>query len=278
MGEPPADGLEVLCSVYPAYLLAKEVTAGVPGVNVDLLLAEDSGCPHHYRLTPGDLRRLARAKVLVVNGAGFEEFLEGAKEKANPSLRIVEASAGLERIPGKGQPGEGHGPGENPHTWVSPRNAAAMAKTIAEALAGLHPAGAEAFRRNAGAFAGDCGRLAADWRSAAARLRSKRFAAAHEVFDYLARDAGFEVPVVLRSSEGEAPSPGRLARTIRAIREQGIGAILSEPQFPADLADLVARETGLPVLVLDPLAAGPRDARYGDVMRANLEKFRSLEK
>ena len=267
--KPKSSDLQVLCAVYPAYVVAKEVVNGVPGIQVDLLLAEDAGCPHHYDITPGDRRRLSEANVLVTIGAGFELFLAKTLESAGPSLRVIDSSAGVTLLPGREESG-----GEpNPHTWVSPRNAGRMARTIAEGLTSAHPSGADAFKRNAVAFQESCERLAGEWSEAARGLQIRRFASVHEIFDYLAADSGFEIPIVLRSSEGSDPTPRRIAEVIAATSGGGAAGILTEPQFPSEWPDRISRETGVPVIMLDPMATGSRDSRYVDVMRANLAKF-----
>ena len=66
---------EITASVFPVWLLLREVARDVPGVNLSLLLPPGTGCPHDYAMTVQDRRALARADVLVVNGLGLESFL-----------------------------------------------------------------------------------------------------------------------------------------------------------------------------------------------------------
>lgn len=65
--------------------------------------------PHAFEPTPLDVAKIADSQVLIVNGAGFEEWLEKTIENAGGSAKIIEASAGLEmREGGEGEPSHDH--------------------------------------------------------------------------------------------------------------------------------------------------------------------------
>ena len=85
----------VLCSTFPIYQLTRNVAQGREGVEVQLLLPAAMGCPHHYSLTPQDMKKLAKADVFVVNGLGMEEFLGAPVEQANQDLLVVDSAAGI---------------------------------------------------------------------------------------------------------------------------------------------------------------------------------------
>jgi ABC-type Zn uptake system ZnuABC Zn-binding protein ZnuA len=62
------------------------------------------------------------------------------------------------------------------------------------------------------------------------------------------------------------------------IRAKGVGAVFAEPQYPAQVAETLARESGVPMAMLDPAATGPADAPldyYDTIMRRNLDALRS---
>ena len=66
---------KVLCTTFPVYQITRNVTVGVPGIQVELMIPARLGCPHNYSLTPDDMRKIASADTLVINGLGMEEFL-----------------------------------------------------------------------------------------------------------------------------------------------------------------------------------------------------------
>lgn len=290
----------VLCTTFPIYQFTRNVTQGREGVAVSLLLPAQLGCPHDYALPPQDMRQLARADVLVVNGLGLEEFLGAPVREANPRVRVVEASAGIEETlpygdepeePGheaagtdaeKESPGHRHAghhhAGVNPHLFASPRQAARMVRAIAAGLAAADPAGAGVYTRNAGACAARLEALADEFAALGRALANRRVVTQHAVFDYLARDMGLEIVGVVQAHPGQDPSAAEMLRLVKTIRERGAGAVFTEPQYPARVAQAVAREAGIPLAELDPVASGPPDApldHYERAMRKNLETLRA---
>ena len=64
---------------------------------------------------------------------------------------------------------------------------------------------------------------------------------------------------VIEREPGSEPSAGELASTIRTVRESKVKALFAEPQYPAKSAEVIRRETGVPVRILDPAVNGPRE-------------------
>jgi ABC-type Zn uptake system ZnuABC Zn-binding protein ZnuA len=173
-----------------------------------------------------------------------------------------------------------HGEAEsmpNPHIFASPRMAARMVENIAAALIRRDPAHAGIYRKNADAYKSVLMRLSEELKVAAEGFKSRRIVTHHAVFDYLARDAGLEIVAVVQEDPGQEPSAAEMLRLVRLIKEMGAAAVFTEPQYPSRVGETVAREAGVPVAVLDPVASGPGDAPpdyYQTVMRNNLETMR----
>jgi ABC-type Zn uptake system ZnuABC Zn-binding protein ZnuA len=297
----PAARLNVLCSTFPIYLFTRNVVAGREHVRLGLLISAALGCPHDYVLTPQDMQALASADVLIVNGLGMDEFLGGPLKKANPALKVVDSSVGLsDLIPMEGhehthphleelasRPGEQAGPGEaheheqavNPHLFASPLQAAKVVRNIAKAMGELDPDGAAAYQANAQAYAARLEKLAVDFSSLASMLPNRKIVTQHAVFDYLARDAGLVIAAVVEETPGQEPSAAEMIELIRTIRSSGAAAVFTEPQYSSKVAQTVAREAGVPVAVLDPVANGPNDAPldyYEKVMAENLRTLKDV--
>ena len=276
----------VVATVLPVYVLALDAAGEKPGVELSLLLPAGAGCPHDYTLSPGDAARLARARLLLAVGAGFEPFLAPETlARVNRDLAVVDLSEGLKLIPREHE-GAGHGADEgkaggeahqhhagawNGHTFASPRNAARMTRRIAEALAGVDPAGAAGYRANAEASARELEALADELAAAAKTFPNRKVVATHDVLAYLARDAGLEVVAVIEDEPGEEPGLGVFARLVERVRAEKPAAIFSEPQYPDKPAWALSRETGVPVHSLDPFASGRAErGAYLAAMRGNL--------
>lgn len=303
--------LNVLCTTFPIYQIARNVAQGREGVDLQLMLPAGMGCPHDYALTPQDMRKLAGADVLVANGLGMEEFLGAPVQAANSKIVVVDSSAGIPDLleyapepretaeePGRGHDAEQdhdpnaeaehgheehdhahhhHHEGVNPHLFASPRQAARIALNVAAGLSKVDPEGADFYSRNAQAYADRLNVLADEMAAFGKTLKNNRVVEPHGAFDYLARDMGLEIVAVLRP-HGQEPSAAEMLELVRTIREKQAGAIFTEPQYPAKVGTTLARETGLPTATLDPVATGPDDAPpdyYETAMRQNMEVLRA---
>jgi ABC-type Zn uptake system ZnuABC Zn-binding protein ZnuA len=141
--------LDILCTTFPIYQITRNVTQGRDAVKVGLMLPSQLGCPHDYVLTPGDVQKIAKARVLVINGLGMEEFVGAPVRQANPGILVVDSSAGIrqtlrytgeekhghDRAHGGGK-GRHHG-GVNPHLFASPRMQLCSHRTSPRASPGL---------------------------------------------------------------------------------------------------------------------------------------------
>ncbi len=289
--------LKVLASTFPLYQITRNLTVGASGIEVDLMIPAQMGCPHDYALTPQDMRKLAKADMLIINGQGMEEFLGAPLQKANPALKIIDSSqgigqilqySGMEQDEHKDHDGEGKHPhdkdlhedeheqhhgGPNPHLFASPRMAALLAGNIAKALAEFHPPGAQVYAANGQGYSQRMNRLADDLAALGKRLANNRIVTQHGVFDYLARDMGLEVVAVVQAHAGQEPSAAEILTIVKTIRAKKAGAIFTEPQYPESVGKTIAKEASIAAARLDPAANGPEQAPlnyYEQVMRSNL--------
>lgn len=284
--------LTVLTTTFPLYQFTRNITRGVAGVTVELMIPAQTGCPHDYFLTPQDMRKLSRADVLVVNGLGLEDFLSGPIQKAGPGLRVIDSSAGIEEVisyketdfdasdkhdhhpEGREQQFEQHALNHtlNPHLFASPRMAALLVKNIGRAMARLDSSHAAQYAANTRQYGRQLGELDRAFADLGKRLKNNRIVTQHGVFDYLARDMGLQVVAVVQAHAGQQPSAAEILHITRIIKNRHAGAVFTEPQYPEAVGAAIARETALPVARLDPVASGPQQAPldyYEQVMQQN---------
>ncbi len=297
---PAGPELNVLCTTFPIHLFARNVAARRDNIHLRLLVPAGAGCPHDYVITPQDMQAIAAADAVIINGLGMEDFLAAALKKANPRAKVINSAAGLRDIlyveatraryhrgqeyansdlPEQALPRGGAGKFllANPHAFASPRMAAKIVANIAEAMCKLDPAGARVYAANAKAYAARLNKLADQFSEAAKKLANRKIVTEHAVFDYLARDCGLEIVALVREAPETEPSAAEMLELIREIAASGAGAVFSEPQYGSQAAEVIAKETGLPTGVLDPVATGPADAPldyYEKTMTANLKTLR----
>ncbi len=108
-------------------------------------------------------------------------------------------------------------------------------------------------------------------------LANTRIVTQHGAFDYLARDMGLQVVGVVAAHAGQPPSAAQTLALVQTIRRLKAGAVFTEPQYPARIAQTIAREAGIPSAVLDSVAGGPVRAGldyYETTMRRNMATLR----
>jgi zinc transport system substrate-binding protein len=268
--------LNVLCSFHPIYIFTQNVVGISKNVKVECLLPPGIG-PHDYALTPGDMKKIAKADLFIINGLEVEGFLGKAVNEANPKLKIVDTSVGIKPITTRGaeeQAGsdEHHHGAYNPHIWASPKSAITQVRNIQKVLSIADPANANTYKANADKYVTKLTAIANELTKASKTFKNRKIVTFHDAFDYFARDFGFEVVGVIEVVPGQEPSAGELAKMIKAVKETKAGAIFSEPQYSEKVAITISKETGVPVYQLNPAETGDgKPDTYENIMRKNIE-------
>ncbi len=264
-----------------------EVLSQVGGGDIALTMLLPLGAePHGYEPMPQDLRLLAEADVLFINGLGLEAFLSRTLEAAGGQAVVVSLSEGItarEASAADGRSheedgGEEHDPGGiDPHVWLDPLNMVRWTENAAAALAALDPAHADSYRARGAAYAARLQDLDEWIRSQVEAIPAecRLLVADHEELGYFAARYGFEIvgAVVPAYSSAAEPSAQDLANLIAAIRQHGVPAVFVSAAVNPALAARVAQDTGARLVTLYTHsltdASGP-GATYLDLMEYNV--------
>ena len=150
--EPGDDGtLHILATTYPVYLFTTAVTEGAEDVEVSLLVNQPTSCLHDYTLTVSDMRAIEKADVLVMNGAGLEDFMGDALAASDAA--VIDCSEGIELLPALGHEGHDHDTEYDPHIWMCEESALVMMNNILHGLGALDEKNLDCYRENAAAAA-----------------------------------------------------------------------------------------------------------------------------
>ena len=278
---PAFDGnarIAILTTFAPVHCFTANVAGDAADVSV--LVPPNSG-PHDYSFTPADIQKIAKADVLVINGAGLENWLQrGIKGAGGKNLLVVDTSAGIQLITGldvrplpgvRSEPDPDAG-GPNPHIWLSPINAIKQVETIRDALVSRDPANAGIYRANADTYVARLKDLDAQIRTATASLPNKNLITFHDTFPYFARDYGFNVVATFEEFPGKEPSPRTIEVLRKTIATGNVSALFSEPQYSPKAMQVIGKEFKVPVVQLDPMETsdGAKDF-YERVTRKNLD-------
>jgi len=237
-------------------------------VNVAVLVGPDSDT-HVYAPTPADAKKVADARLVVVNGLGLEGWLPRLVQSAGNRATIVTATSGITPLK--------FGPDADPHAWQSVVNAKIYVANIRDALAAAGPADAGAFKANADAYLAKLDGLDREVRAAVGQIPDSRrkVISTHRAFGYFAAAYGIEFIAPLGVSTESEASARDIAGIITQIRQAKIPAVFLENISDPRLVRQLAAETGARVggtLYSDSLTAENGDApTYIDMVRHNIK-------
>jgi zinc/manganese transport system substrate-binding protein len=241
-------------------------------VNVTTLVGADSDV-HVYTPTPSDAKRIADAKLVIVNGLGLEGWLPRLVQSSGAKAQVVTASAGVAPLK--------LGSAADPHAWQSVPNARIYVSDIANALAAADPDDADFFRTQAKAYLEKLDTLDREVRDAVAKIppERRRVISTHNAFGYFAAEYGIAFIAPLGVSTETEPSARDIAGIIGQIRAQKIPAVFLENISDDRLIRRIAAETGAKIggtLISDGLTGekGPAPT-YIDMVRHNIKALTS---
>lgn len=276
-----ADRLPVVAS----FSILGDMTQRVGGERIALTtLVGPDGDAHVYEPGPSDAKAVSAARVLVVNGLGFEGWMDRLKQASGFAGVEVVASAGIDPLGMAEEEGgeldhdhdHGHD-GIDPHAWQSVANAQAYVRNIVAALERADPEGASAYRANGDAYLAELEALDRAIRASMAAIAPSQrvLVTSHDAFGYFANAYAVKVLAPQGMSTESEASAADVAALITQIRADGVRAVFVENITNPRLLEQVGRETGAAiggVLYSDALSppGGPA-ATYVDMMRHNAD-------
>ena len=225
---------------------------------------------HTFDPTPGTIAKLARADVVVMNGLGVDDWLDGVVADAG-AVPPVKLGEGLD------VPLIEDEAGPNPHLWMDVAYAKLYAGRIADALVAADPAHEAGYRERAAAYGARLDELDTWVRGQIASVpeANRKVVTMHDAFPYYARAYGLEVVGVAVGAPGQDPSAAEITALVEAIRETGVKAVFAEDQFSPKLVEALASETGTTVVadLFDDSLGDPPVTSYEQLIRWDTERI-----
>ena len=284
--------------VVASFSILGDMVSEVGGDRVAVTMLVDlDGDAHVYSPTPADAQTVAAAQVVVVNGLGFEGWLDRLIEASEYAGPVIVATAGIKGLEMAEEGHEAHAEDEahahdevkaegadhghddhgaiDPHAWQSLANARLYVANIEAGLTAADPEGAETYAANAAAYLAEIDAVEAEIMAAVAALPENRRAVvtSHDAFGYFAAAYGmtFHAPEGL-STESEV-SAADVAALITQMKAEAIPAVFMENITDGRLLEQITSETGAKIggtLFSDALSGpdGPAST-YLNMMRHN---------
>jgi len=263
--------------VVASFTILADMAQRIGGDRVDVVtLVGPDGDAHTFEPTPRDAKAVAEADILIVNGLGFEGWMDRLAKAADFRGRIVVASAGVQahdmEEDGRRQ--------LDPHAWQDIANGRRYVANIAAGFGAASPSDAAFFKANGDGYSAELEELDRWVRAeiGAVPKPERKVITSHDAFGYFGTAYGVEflAPEGL-STEAEA-TPLDLAKLIRQAKATGIKAIFLENMSDPRLVERLAQEAGIALggtLYVDSLSKSDGPApTYVAMFRHNVPMIR----
>ena len=259
-------------NVAASLTILADFARNVGGDRVDVVsLVGPNGDAHSYVPSPADAKKLADAKLIILDGLGLEGSTARFMRAAAKDAKVVTASDGITPLR--------LGTQSDPHAWQSVANAKTYVANIRDALIAADPAGKSVFEANAADYLRRLDALEAEVKAAIASIPPDRrkLVTTHNAFGYFGTAYGVDFIAPHGVSTEAEPSARDVARIIAQIRAQKIPAVFLENVTDPRLLERIAQESGARIggtLYSDALtdANGPAPT-YIDMMRHNVKEL-----
>lgn len=264
--------VDIAATTLPVYEFTQALCQGT-ALRVGRLVTESVSCLHDYSLNVNQVRLAEQAQVLVLSGAGLEDFMEDLLT----GKCAIDASQGIALLEGEEHDHEeqdehdGHHHESDPHIWLSPENAKIMAQNICQGLTRQYPQWEPVFTDNLQGLLTRLDALEQYGQDTLKTLSCRELMTFHDGFSYFAQAFDLQILAALEEESGSEASAKELIGLIRLARAHSLPAVFVEKNGSASAADILCRETGAKKATLDMAMAGDS---YFDAMYHNIDTIK----
>jgi zinc transport system substrate-binding protein len=281
-----ADVPNVSVDIAPLHSLVASV---MNGVGVPSLIIPPGSSPHDHQLRPSEAKAMQDANIVFWMGEELTPWMENAVKTLSSNASVTtflenDKTSLLEFREGalfeahdhedeqhddehdenddehdehddEEHDEQGHG-SHDPHAWLSPNNAKAWLDVIAAQLSSYDTENAGVYFTNAASAKSEIEMMIAEINLALDPIRGGKFIVFHDAYQYFENDFDFQASGAISIGDASDPSPARIAKIQKRIRDEEINCVLAEPQFKANLVQTVMEGSQANTNVIDPLGAG----------------------
>ncbi len=264
---------DITATTLPVYEFTQALCQGTE-LTVGRLITESVSCLHDYSLNVNQVKQAEGADTIVISGGGLEDFMADILDPG----KTIDASQGIPLLEGDGHEHEdrdhddnGHHHEHDPHIWLSPQNAAIMARNICMGLTEKYPQYADHFQQNLEPLLEKLEALGAYGKEALSSLSCRKLITFHDGFAYFAQAFDLEILAAVEEESGSEASAKDLIHLIRLVRENDLPAVFIEQNGSSAAAKIISAETGAKVFTLDMAMAGDS---YFTAMKHNIDAIK----
>lgn len=261
----------IAATTRPVYEFTLRLCEGTD-ITVTRLVTEPVSCLHDYSLNVNQVRAVEAAELVVISGAGLEEFMDDLLQ----SRDVIDSSAGIalaECAEEHDHDHDHHHHAIDSHTWLAPESAKIMATNICNGLCVQFPQYRATFEANLNDLLADLDALQAYGEETLSQLSCRELVTFHDGFAYFAEAFDLTILEAVEEESGSEASAQELKHLISIVRTHKLPAIFTETNGSVSAADVIARETGVSIGTLD-MAMGEKS--YFDAMYHNIDTIKEV--
>ena len=241
----------ITVSILPQKTFVQKIAGDDFKINV---LIPPGANPETGNLLPSQLKDIAGSGIWFRIGyIGFEYSWKEKVQEANPKMKVVDLSEGLDLIKEDDIHDTGHHneTGIDPHTWLSPRLVKQMAQKIYDEIILLKPEKTEVYKNNYLKFVQEINDLDTELTQKLSNYKGRKIIVFHPSLSYFARDYGLEQWAL--ESGGKEPAPQQMAKIVDMAKAENIKVIYIQREFDQENARVFAEEINGEVIQISSL-------------------------
>ena len=255
----------VMVSTFALYDISRTVAGDTLEIKTVVPLGGDA---HAYSPTPSDVATLSKAPLFLINGAGFEGWVDSLKTTLPSSVRIVDMSAHVGLLD------------NDPHYWLSIDNMIEMTREIQRQFSALSPKNQAVYEANAYRYIEALQELKQRYETGLKECKNRTLVTNHNAFGYLAYSNDLKNISIIGLSSDEQPSAKKMGEISTLMQKEKINTIFFEELIDDNVAQTIAKSSGAHAQSLQPLenitqSEFDANATYISIMENNLMKLRS---
>ncbi len=269
-----SEKLKVIASFYPLYEFSKNIGQDKAEVTTFIPVGIE---PHEWEPTSGDIFKLKEADVFVYNGAGFEPFVQQLIDSGEyDNVIFVESTDGVTLLQSaNGEDGSKY----DPHVWLDPVLAKHQVTKIKDAMVLADPQNTEYYKENAEAYNKKLDDLDFKIRSELSNCNKNTFMPFHDAFTYFANRYDLNIMALSGTAPESEATASEIKEFVDFVKENQITVIFAEDLIDPRLAEVLADEAGVQVMILSPIEGLTEDEiqagkTYLTKMEENLQNLK----
>lgn len=248
--------LQIAATIFPLYDIAKNIGGGK--IDVTLVLPHGAS-PHTFDLNPQDVKKIQKADLILAIGHGLDDWVTSAISSSDKKV-VVDKDIAIKKLEGK----------DDPHYWLSVKNAKQIGLNISEILISHDPNNRSYYLQNTISYLAQLELLEKELTELSLKIANPSLVTFHDAWYYFSEEWGLNVAASFEPYPGKSPSPSDLSEFERIVRSIDARVIYSEPQIPSDLLEPVTKDLGIKVAILDPIGGVANRDSYIKMMRYNM--------